>query len=108
VLKFLIEFHIFLLVSVLIFLFVTDEFAVHGIEGPISGIPLSSDSGKKKILLLKGKQREIPSVGFVLPIKVSFLFNNIWYSHFSAFFNHVNVMISLICFKNDVLRNKQD
>ncbi|RDY14462.1 Regulator of nonsense transcripts UPF3 [Mucuna pruriens] len=35
--------------------------AVHGIEGPISGIPLTSDSGKKKILLLKGKQREIPS-----------------------------------------------
>ncbi|XP_068498692.1 regulator of nonsense transcripts UPF3 isoform X2 [Phaseolus vulgaris] len=35
--------------------------SMHGIEGPISGIPLSSDSGKKKILLLKGKQREIPS-----------------------------------------------
>ncbi|XP_047177606.1 regulator of nonsense transcripts UPF3-like [Vigna umbellata] len=35
--------------------------ALHGIEGSISGIPLSSDSGKKKILLLKGKQREIPS-----------------------------------------------
>ncbi|TKY49946.1 Regulator of nonsense transcripts UPF3 [Spatholobus suberectus] len=34
---------------------------LHGIEGPISGIPLTSDSGKKKILLLKGKQREIPS-----------------------------------------------
>ncbi|KAL9321557.1 hypothetical protein ACSQ67_009610 [Phaseolus vulgaris] len=45
--------------------------ALHGIEGPISGIPLSSDSGKKKILLLKGKQREIPSVGFVLPIKAT-------------------------------------
>ncbi|XP_024635574.1 regulator of nonsense transcripts UPF3 isoform X1 [Medicago truncatula] len=39
---------------------VIDEFAVHGIEGSISGIPLTSDSGKKKILLLKGKQREIP------------------------------------------------
>ncbi|CAJ1958467.1 unnamed protein product [Sphenostylis stenocarpa] len=35
--------------------------ALHGIEGSISGIPLSSDSGKKKILLLKGKHREIPS-----------------------------------------------
>ncbi|KAL2335796.1 hypothetical protein Fmac_010242 [Flemingia macrophylla] len=35
--------------------------ALHGMEGPISGIPLTSDSGKKKILLLKGKQREIPS-----------------------------------------------
>ncbi|XP_017425445.1 regulator of nonsense transcripts UPF3 isoform X2 [Vigna angularis] len=35
--------------------------SMHGIEGSISGIPLSSDSGKKKILLLKGKQREIPS-----------------------------------------------
>ncbi|KAK7401494.1 hypothetical protein VNO78_13024 [Psophocarpus tetragonolobus] len=34
---------------------------LHGIEGPISGIPLTSDSGKKKILLLKGKQREISS-----------------------------------------------
>ncbi|XP_027345446.1 regulator of nonsense transcripts UPF3-like [Abrus precatorius] len=34
---------------------------LHGIEGPISGIPLTSDSGKKKFLLLKGKQREIPS-----------------------------------------------
>ncbi|KAL4375772.1 hypothetical protein HN51_009776 [Arachis hypogaea] len=33
---------------------------LHGIEGPISGIPVTSDSGKKKILLLKGKQREIP------------------------------------------------
>lgn len=44
-----------------------DEYAVHGIEGPISGIPLTSESGKKKILLLKGKQREIPSVGFAYP-----------------------------------------
>ncbi|KAG5033551.1 hypothetical protein JHK85_017533 [Glycine max] len=43
--------------------------SMHGIEGPFSGISLTSDSGKKKILLLKGKQREIPSVGFVLPIK---------------------------------------
>ncbi|KAK7309926.1 hypothetical protein RJT34_07057 [Clitoria ternatea] len=51
------------------FLVAIDEYAVHGIEGPISGIPLTSDSGKKKILLLKGKQREIPSVGFSLPIK---------------------------------------
>ncbi|KAL3017879.1 hypothetical protein AAZX31_06G303100 [Glycine max] len=34
---------------------------LHGIEGPFSGISLTSDSGKKKILLLKGKQREIPS-----------------------------------------------
>ncbi|WJX36387.1 hypothetical protein P8452_24270 [Trifolium repens] len=35
--------------------------SLHGIEGSISGIPLTSaDSGKKKILLLKGKQREIP------------------------------------------------
>ncbi|GAU22234.1 hypothetical protein TSUD_227700 [Trifolium subterraneum] len=40
--------------------FVVDEYPVHGIEGSISGIPLNSDSGKKKILLLKGKQREIP------------------------------------------------
>ncbi|KAF7836456.1 regulator of nonsense transcripts UPF3-like isoform X1 [Senna tora] len=31
--------------------------AVHGIEGPISAIPLPA--GKKKILLLKGKEREI-------------------------------------------------
>ncbi|WVY99810.1 hypothetical protein V8G54_025880 [Vigna mungo] len=45
--------------------------SMHGIEGSISGIPLSSDSGKKKILLLKGKQREIPSVGFILPIKAT-------------------------------------
>jgi regulator of nonsense transcripts 3 len=43
---------------------VIDEYPVHGIEGSISGIPLTSaDSGKKKILLLKGKQREIPKVG---------------------------------------------
>ncbi|KAG5021190.1 hypothetical protein JHK87_017045 [Glycine soja] len=35
--------------------------SMHGIEGPFSGISLTSDSGKKKILLLKGKQREIPS-----------------------------------------------
>ncbi|WJX30381.1 hypothetical protein P8452_18927 [Trifolium repens] len=35
--------------------------SLHGIEGSIPGIPLTSaDSGKKKILLLKGKQREIP------------------------------------------------
>ncbi|KAI5440351.1 regulator of nonsense transcripts UPF3 isoform X1 [Lathyrus oleraceus] len=34
--------------------------SLHGIEGPVSGIPLTSDSGKKKILLLKGKQREVP------------------------------------------------
>ncbi|XP_004499563.1 regulator of nonsense transcripts UPF3 [Cicer arietinum] len=34
--------------------------SLHGIEGSISGVPLTSDSGKKKILLLKGKQREIP------------------------------------------------
>lgn len=39
--------------------------AVHDIEGPISGIPLTSDSGKKKILLLKGKQREIPNVSYI-------------------------------------------
>ncbi|MED6132737.1 hypothetical protein PIB30_021561 [Stylosanthes scabra] len=34
---------------------------LHGFEGPISGIPVTPDSGKKKILLLKGKQREIPN-----------------------------------------------
>ncbi|XP_054812016.1 regulator of nonsense transcripts UPF3 [Prosopis cineraria] len=33
--------------------------AVHGIEGPISAIPLPAGSGKKKILLVKGKEREI-------------------------------------------------
>jgi regulator of nonsense transcripts 3 len=43
---------------------VIDEYPVHGTEGSVSGIPLTSaDSGKKKILLLKGKQREIPKVG---------------------------------------------
>jgi regulator of nonsense transcripts 3 len=42
---------------------VIDEYPVHGTEGSVSGIPLTSaDSGKKKILL-KGKQREIPKVG---------------------------------------------
>jgi len=56
---------------------VIDEYAVHGVEGSISGIPLTSESGKKKFLLLKGKQQDIPSVGFVLPMKVSFFFNNI-------------------------------
>jgi len=47
---------------------VIDEYTVHGIEGSISGtgIPLTSDSGKKKILLLKGKQREIPKVGLII------------------------------------------
>ncbi|KAK4256254.1 hypothetical protein QN277_009141 [Acacia crassicarpa] len=33
--------------------------AVHGIEGPTSAIPLPAGSGKKKILLVKGKEREI-------------------------------------------------
>ncbi|KAH9725183.1 Regulator of nonsense transcripts UPF3 [Citrus sinensis] len=32
-----------------------------GVEGSV-GIPLTSDTGKKKILLLKGKEREIPHV----------------------------------------------
>lgn len=45
---------------------VIDEYTVHGIEGSVSGIPLTSDSGKKKILLLKGKQREIPKVGLII------------------------------------------
>ncbi|KAI4332336.1 hypothetical protein L6164_017256 [Bauhinia variegata] len=35
---------------------------LHGVEGPISKIPLTADSGKKKFLLLKGKEREIPNV----------------------------------------------
>ncbi|KAG5036325.1 hypothetical protein JHK87_011235 [Glycine soja] len=40
-----------------------DQFAesMHGVEGSISGIPLTSESGKKKFLLLKGKQQDIPS-----------------------------------------------
>ncbi|KAK7263308.1 hypothetical protein RJT34_30896 [Clitoria ternatea] len=68
---------------------------LHGIEGPISGIPLTSDSGKKKILLLKGKQREIPSVGFSLPIKVSFLFNDTLHiSILLAFVNHIDIDVS--------------
>ncbi|XP_028805751.1 regulator of nonsense transcripts UPF3 isoform X2 [Neltuma alba] len=33
--------------------------AAHGFEGPISAIPLPAGSGKKKILLVKGKEREI-------------------------------------------------
>ncbi|RZC18391.1 Regulator of nonsense transcripts UPF3 isoform A [Glycine soja] len=44
---------------------------LHGVEGSISGIPLTSESGKKKFLLLKGKQQDIPSVGFVLPMKAT-------------------------------------
>ncbi|KAJ7949709.1 Regulator of nonsense transcripts UPF3 [Quillaja saponaria] len=35
---------------------------VQGIEGSVSGIPLTADSGKKKFLLLKGKEPEIPHV----------------------------------------------
>ncbi|XP_061369123.1 regulator of nonsense transcripts UPF3 [Gastrolobium bilobum] len=45
-----------------------DQSAASSVKGfseietcPVSGIPLTSDSGKKKILLLKGKQREIPN-----------------------------------------------
>ncbi|KAF3447394.1 hypothetical protein FNV43_RR12580 [Rhamnella rubrinervis] len=30
--------------------------------GPVSGIPVIADSGKRKFLLLKGKEREIPTV----------------------------------------------
>lgn len=82
---------------VLVFLLLLDEYAVHGIEGPISGIPLTSDSGKKKILLLKGKQREIPNVGLVLPIKLSFLFiNTLFISILHAFINHINISYFLI------------
>ncbi|KAL5776296.1 hypothetical protein ACOSP7_009222 [Xanthoceras sorbifolium] len=36
--------------------------ALCGVEGSVSGITLTSDSGKKKILLLKGKEREISHV----------------------------------------------
>ncbi|XWS11959.1 hypothetical protein CRYUN_Cryun37aG0049700 [Craigia yunnanensis] len=35
---------------------------VCGIDGPVTGITFSSDSGKKKILLLKPKDREAPHV----------------------------------------------
>ncbi|OMO66623.1 Regulator of nonsense-mediated decay, UPF3 [Corchorus olitorius] len=36
--------------------------SVYGIDGPVTGITLTSDSGKKKILLLKSKDREAPRV----------------------------------------------
>lgn len=35
-------------------------FTVSAIEGSVSGIPVLADSGKKKILLLKGKRPETP------------------------------------------------
>ncbi|GMI72405.1 hypothetical protein like AT1G33980 [Hibiscus trionum] len=35
---------------------------VCGIDGPVTGITFSADSGKKKILLLKSKDRETPNV----------------------------------------------
>ena len=47
---------------------------MHGIEGPITGIPLTAESGKKKILLLKGKEREIPDVGLLFYI----FYNQVW------------------------------
>jgi hypothetical protein len=40
-------------------------FAVRGIEGPVSGIPVTADSGKK-ILLLKGKERGVCHFKFSL------------------------------------------
>ncbi|XVF24935.1 hypothetical protein REPUB_Repub13aG0170500 [Reevesia pubescens] len=40
---------------------------VGGIDGPVTGISFSADSGKKKILLLKPKDREAPHV----PVSVS-------------------------------------
>ncbi|KHN47094.1 Regulator of nonsense transcripts 3A [Glycine soja] len=40
---------------------ISDIKTLHGVEGSISGIPLTSESGKKKFLLLKGKQQDIPS-----------------------------------------------
>lgn len=45
--------------------------AVLGLEGSVSGITLTSDSGKKKILLLKAKDPEISHVSLMflkLPI----------------------------------------
>ncbi|KAK2658904.1 hypothetical protein Ddye_005437 [Dipteronia dyeriana] len=40
----------------------SDALAVRGVEGSVSGITLTSEPGKKKILLLKGKEREISHV----------------------------------------------
>lgn len=37
-------------------------FSVSAIEGSVSGLPVIADSGKRKILLLKGKEREISNV----------------------------------------------
>ncbi|KAK3230062.1 hypothetical protein Dsin_001943 [Dipteronia sinensis] len=40
----------------------SEAFAVCGVEGSVSGITLTSEPGKKKILLLKGKERDISHV----------------------------------------------
>lgn len=80
----------------MVVLFLVNEYAVHGIEGPVSGIPLTSDSGKKKILLLKGKQREVPKVGLILHVKFSPLFISIWLiSNSLTFINHLKVLYFL-------------
>lgn len=41
---------------------IKDNGTVCGIDGPVTGITFSADSGKKKILLLKPKDREAPHV----------------------------------------------
>lgn len=48
--------------------------AVSGIEGSVSGIPLTIDSGKRKILLLKGKGREGSQVWFSCIVLPSVIF----------------------------------